>query len=86
MSVMYFSSLAGRPSFNRTIVELKYEQYNIRHYVEISFNRTIVELKYLSASNQNFAKATFNRTIVELKWLAAFAFTNIKFTLLIELL
>ena len=55
-------------SFNRTIVELKYNSGN-SHFIDTSaFNRTIVELKLSSAQGTGTPDPAFNRTIVELKF------------------
>ncbi len=54
-------------TFNRTIVELKYEYSVENGLTYISFNRTIVELKLIYLVYEMGDKFTFNRTIVELK-------------------
>ena len=56
-------------SFNRTILELKYDYYEIDEAALLTFNRTILELKYVLGSAAVDGTLTFNRTILELKFL-----------------
>ena len=55
-------------TFNRTIVELKYDWFSSVRAVAFSFNRTIVELKFTCPERSMVSGSTFNRTIVELKF------------------
>ena len=61
--------MAPLPSFNRTIVELKYFLVGGIGVNHRAFNRTIVELKFMQLAGQIAVIHTFNRTIVELKFL-----------------
>ena len=57
----------GYHSFNRTILELKYENYLRTHKKAMAFNRTILELKSKKQHNGSSKICSFNRTILELK-------------------
>ena len=69
--------------FNRTIVELKRDEFGVFSRVAVAFNRTIVELKQCLVPMANWIQVAFNRTIVELKrWQVTVSRCN--FRLLIE--
>jgi len=55
-------------SFNRTILELKFDKYSITFCWDSPFNRTILELKYDHEWLNIFCFDAFNRTILELKY------------------
>ena len=60
-------NLTKGKAFNRTILELKHEQYWEETVWEDAFNRTILELKLALKPACTFTKVAFNRTILELK-------------------
>ena len=55
-------------TYNRTIVELKYETTGEMASTNDAYNRTIVELKCLNFGRGCLQIETYNRTIVELKF------------------
>ena len=59
---------ATRPSFNRTIMELKFVILSYFLFCFFAFNRTIMELKCIIVAADAAVPVTFNRTIMELKF------------------
>ena len=57
----------AKKSFNRTILELKFQRFRNSINGVYSFNRTILELKSVTGRRSS-ALSTFNRTILELKY------------------
>ena len=53
--------------FNRTILELKQDQYIQQGGNNVQFNRTILELKLVREQTKCILHSEFNRTILELK-------------------
>jgi len=65
--IWHYANRKDLATFNRTIVELKFDSTFTFFYSRFTFNRTIVELKFRGNLFVIDAKEAFNRTIVELK-------------------
>ena len=54
--------------FNRTLLELKFEQRWRLVHISADFNRTLLELKFNRNIEEWLILADFNRTLLELKF------------------